>query len=159
MKAISLLITSTVLIILGATFVWAGSNDNHTVTVQVNAINELAITGGNKTLTISMATAGQDPTNATNTQCNLAWTTNETGKKVTVATSIETPNFTLKVEATSVTGGTSAGDVTVTDDAADFVTGVEETTGNCTLFYTASATAAQGTGSDVHTITYTLTAS
>jgi len=160
MKAISFLIASALLIIISTTgVVLAGSNDNHTVTVQVNAINELAITGGNKTLTINAATAGQNPNNTTNTQCNLAWTTNETGKKVTVATNLASQNFTLKVEATSVTGGTSAGDVTLTDTAADFVTGVAETTGNCTLFYTASATAAQGTGSDVHTVTYTLTAS
>jgi hypothetical protein len=159
MKPIYLLVASAILILSGAGFVWAGNTDNHQVTVQVNDINELAITGGSKTLTISSATAGSDPNNATNTQCNLAWTTNNTGKKVTVATDLSSQNFTLKVEATSISGGTSAGQVTVSDTPTDFVTGVAETTGNCTLSYTASATAAQGTGSDVHTITYTLTAS
>jgi hypothetical protein len=159
MKAISLLAASAVLIMSGAGFVLAGNSDNHQVTVQVNTINELAITGGSKTLTISSATAGSDPNNATNTQCNLAWTTNVTGKKITVATDLSSQNFTLKVEATSISGGTPAGQVTVTDTPADFVTGVAETTGNCTLSYTALATAAQGTGSDVHTVTYTLIAS
>jgi hypothetical protein len=158
MKAITLLVASALMITLSAGFVCAGSNDNHTVTVQVNAINEIAISGGSKTLTINAAVAGSNPTSVTNAQCNLAWTTNETSKKITVATNVSSPNFTLKVEGTSVSGGTSAGQVTLTDSAQDFVTGVAETIGNCTLFYTASATAAQGTGSDVHTVTYTITA-
>jgi len=47
--------------------------------------------------------------------------------------------------------------VTLTTTAIDFVTGVATTTGTCDLSYVASATAAQGTGSDVHTVLYTLT--
>ncbi|MBM3324892.1 MAG: hypothetical protein FJY66_04415 [Calditrichaeota bacterium] len=158
MKAISFLIGSVLLVVGTAGFLLAGNSDNHTVTVQVNAINEIAITGGNKTLTISTATAGSDPDDATNSECTLAWTTNETGKKITVATNLASQNFTLKVEATGVSGGTSAGQKTITDTAADLVTAVAETTGGCTLSYTAQATAAQGTGSDVHTVTYTITA-
>jgi hypothetical protein len=136
----------------------AGSTANHTVTVTVSAINEVAITGGNITLTISTATAGSNPTDATDATCTLAWTTNETSKKITAATNLETQKFTLKVLATSVTGGTAASQVTLSDTAQDFVTGIATTVGGCTLSYTASATAAQGTGSDVHTVTYTLTA-
>lgn len=136
----------------------AGTTASHTVTVQVSAINELALTGGNITLTISTATAGQQPNDATNTACHLNWTTNETPRKITVATSLASPVFTLRVLAQSVSGGTAAPQVTLTNTAADFVTGISRTVGTCTLGYTASATAAQGTGSDVHTVTYTLTA-
>jgi hypothetical protein len=135
----------------------AGPTASHTVTVQVNAINELGLTGGNITLTISTATAGQEPDPATNTACTLAWTTNQANRKITVATNLASPTFTLKVLAQSVTGGSAAPEVTLTNTATDFVTGVAKTIGGCTLGYTASATAAQGTGSDVHTVTYTLT--
>jgi hypothetical protein len=136
----------------------AGYTDNHTVTVQVQAINEAAISGGNLTLTINTATAGQEPDDAVdNTMCDLAWTTNEASKKITVETDLAAPNFTLKVVAQNVTGGTAASEVTLSTTADDFVTGVATTTGGCDLQYTASATAAQGTGSDVHTVTYTLT--
>lgn len=159
MKAISLFMGSAILIISSVGLLFAGDNDSHQITVQVNAINEVAITGGNKTLTISTATAGSNPNDATNSECTLAWTTNETSKKITVATNLASQNFTLKVEATSVSGGTTAGQKTITDTAQDFVTAVATTVGGCTLSYTASATAAQGTGSDVHTITYTITAS
>jgi hypothetical protein len=136
----------------------AANSDNHQVTVTVSAVNEAAITGGNITLTINSATPGSDLDDATDATTSLAWTTNEASKKITVTGDQASPTFTLKVEATGVTGGTSAGQLTVTNSAQDFVTGVATTTGGATLSYTAQATAAQGTGSDVHTITYTLTA-
>lgn len=137
----------------------ASNTDNHTVTVTVSAINEVAIVGGNVTLTINTATAGSEPTNATdNTTADLNWTTNEATKKITVATSLASPTFTLKVLAQNVTGGTAASEVTLSTTATNFVTGISSTTGGCDLSYTASATAAQGTGSDAHTVTYTLTA-
>ena len=72
-------------------------------------------------------------------------------------TNLASQNFTLKVLAQNVTGGTAAPEVTITNTATNFVTGIATTTGGCDLQYTASATAAQGTGSDVHTVTYTLT--
>ena len=138
--------------------VWAGNTDNHTVTVTVNTINELSIAGGNFTLTISAATAGSNPTDATdNTTTDLNWTTNAASKKITVATSLGSPTFTLKVVAQNVSGGTAASEVTLSTTAADFVTGVATTTGTSDLSYTAQATAAQGTGSDAHVVTYTLT--
>jgi hypothetical protein len=137
----------------------AASSDSHTVTVTVTAINELSISGGNITLTINSATAGSEPDDATDsTTCDLLWTTNEASKKITAETDLAAPSFTLKVVAASVSGGTAAPEVTLSTTAEDFVTGVATTTGSCDLSYTASATAAQGTGSDVHTVLYTITA-
>ncbi|MBU1948725.1 MAG: hypothetical protein KJ927_08445 [Candidatus Eisenbacteria bacterium] len=142
-----------------ATGVSAGTTANHTVTVTVAAINEVAIVGGNVTLTIDSATAGSQPDDATDaTTSDLNWTTNEASKKITVATDLADPDFTLKVVAANVAGGTAAAQVTLSTIAADFVTGISTTVGTCDLSYTASATAAQGTGSDVHTVTYTITA-
>ena len=139
--------------------VWAGNTANHTVTVTVSTINELSITGGNFTLSISAATAGSNPTDATdNTTTDLNWTTNVASKKITVATNLGSPTFTLKVVAQTVSGGTAAAEVTLSTTAADFVTGISTTIGTCDLSYTAQATAAQGTGSDAHVVTYTLTA-
>ena len=138
----------------------AEDNDNHQVTVQVQAINEVSVSGGNVTLTISTATAGSDPDDASyNSTCDLLWTTNEASKKITVVTSLASQNFTLKVLAQNVTGGSAAGQVTLSTTPSDFVTGVATTTGSCDLQYTATATAANGTGSDVHTVTYTITGS
>ena len=137
----------------------AGTSANHTVTVTVSAINEVAISGGNITLTINSATAGSNPDDASDAAtCDLLWTTNETSKKITAATNLASPDFTLTVQAANVSGGTSAGQITLSDTAQDFVTGIATTVGSCDLSYVGSATAAQGTGSDVHTVTYTITA-
>ena len=156
---LSSIIVLTICLLTTAT--WAASTDNHQVTVTVSAISEVAISGGNVTLTINSATSGSNPNDAVdNTTCDLLWTTNESSKKITVATSLAAPTFTLKVVAQNVTGGTAASEVTLSTTAADFVTGVATTTGSCDLQYMASATAAQGTGTDTHTtVTYTLTAS
>ena len=137
----------------------AASSGNHSATVQVNAINEMGISGGNITLTINSATAGSEPdAQSDNTTCDLQWTTNEASKKITVATDNGTPNFTLKILAENVSGGTATSEVTLSTTATDFVASISTTVGSCDLKYTASATAAQGTGSDAHTVTYTLTA-
>jgi hypothetical protein len=156
---------SLALIMLGAALCWGlpvvamgASSDFHSVTVQVLAINEVAISGGNITLTINSATAGSNPDDAVdNSTCDLAWTTNELSKKISVATSNGAPNFTLKVVAQNIVGGVAAPEVTLSTTAEDFVTGIAMAVGNCDLQYTASATAAQGTGSDMHTVTYTIT--
>jgi len=133
---------------------------SHQVTVQVNAINEIAIVGANITLTINSATAGQEPNDAGNDYtCDLLWTTNESSKKITVETDLGSPTYTLKVVAQNVTGGTAAAEVTLsTTGTNDFISGISQTIGSCDLKYTASATASQETGSETHTITYTLTA-
>ena len=160
MKRIRVLAVAVTVLVALAGVAWAADNDSHTVTVQVNAVNELAISGGNLTLTISSATAGSDLDDATdNTTCDLAWTTNQATRKITVVTDLGSPTFTLKVVAQNVAGGGSAAsEVTLSTTAADLVTGVSQSSGGCDLAYTASATAAQGTGSDVHTVTYTVTA-
>jgi hypothetical protein len=148
-----------VLLLAYASMIWAATTTSHTVTIQVNAINEIAMTGGNITLTINAAVAGSNPTDATNNTCQLQWTTNEATKKITVETNQSTPNYTLLALAASVTGGTAAAQATLANTTPhDFVTGISTTTGSCTINYTAQATAAQGTGSVVHTVLYTITA-
>lgn len=157
MKRISLLLIVGLLVLLSTSTVF--SQANHTVQVTVTAINQVAITGGNLTLTINSATGGSNPDDATdNTTCDLLWTTNDpVTQKITVATDLAAPVFTLTVEAQVVSGGTAAAAVTLSTTATDFVNTIDTTVGNCDLAYTASATAAQGTGSDSHTVTYTIT--
>lgn len=153
--------TSTAIVfLLGLYGIGLGQNSvNHTVTVQVAAINEIAITGGNITLTINTATAGSEPDEKVdNSTCDLLWTTTETSKKITVATDQVSPTFDLRVKPKFVTGGTGIlGEVSLTTSAQDFVTDVATTTGSCDIQYKAVATASDGTGSEVHTVTYTLT--
>ena len=157
MKRISTFTVVGLIFLLSATMGFSQS-DNHTVTVTVSAISEVAIIGGDLTLTINTATPGSDPDDATDaTTCDLNWTTNEAAQKITVETNNGVPTFVLKVVAQNVSGGTAAAEVTLSTTATDFVTAIATTLGTCDLGYTASATAANGTGSDVHVVTYTIT--
>lgn len=157
-----LLVVILSLILIFPVTVLALNTDSHLVTVTVVEINEIAVIGGGITLTINSAVAGSEPTPVTDTTCDLCWTTNGTGKKITVKTNQGSPTFTLTVLPTSISalgGGTAVGaPVTLSTTDIDFITAISIVAASCDLEYTASATAAQGTGSEVHTVTYTITA-
>lgn len=153
-KAMPVLLAMT----LATTVAMAASSDNHTVTVTIPTINDVAVTGGNLTLTFAVPTPGSNPSDVSDlTTCDLAWSSNVADQKITVATNVASPVATLKVTAGSVTGGTSAGQVTLSTTAADFVTAIVLGNGGCDLEYVASATSADAAGSEVHTVTYTIT--
>lgn len=132
---------------------WASDTANHTVTVTVAAVNEVAIVGGNVDLNIGSSYAASDATTA-----SLTWSTNESSKKITVVSSLSTIAYPLSVTAGSVSGGTSAGAVVVSNTAQDLVTGISLTDGSADLSYSATATAGDGSGVEAHTITYTILA-
>lgn len=157
MKGTQVLLAASIVLVI-ALAAMAADNDSHGVTVTVSNINELEITGGDITLTINTATAGSNPDEVQNTSCGLLWTVNTTNKKIVVATNQASFDHTLQVVATGVSGGTAAAEVTLTNSAQDLVTGIAETLGSCGLTYSASATAAQGTQTLLHTITYTIVA-
>ncbi|HEY3296331.1 MAG TPA: hypothetical protein VGL38_12965 [bacterium] len=126
---------------------------------------DLAVLNGDVELTVSSATAGQQPIAATSETCQLQWTTlvADATKKITAQSSLATPSFVLTVNAVSISAGdgTAAGPVTLSTSAGDLIVNIPagvlvSDPGTCTLRYTASATAANGTGSDSHTITFTI---
>jgi len=134
----------------------------------------ITITGGNVLLNISTATAGQEPDPVTDESTGLTYsgpTLSSTEYKITVTTNLGPPlHHTLKVKAISLSNGATGyagdaqGEVTLSID--DKILIINITKGGiilplfphtCTLKYTASATVAKGTGTDFHTITYTIT--
>lgn len=133
------------------------------VTIVVEEINEISVSG-NVTLTINTATAGSNPDNATDNTTTYNITTNGSNKKITGQLSAAyASGISLAVNLTAPTGGTSAGQTTLTDvSASDLVTGISNLaeTG-LTIAYTASATAAatpNSPGGEQKTVTYTITA-
>ena len=149
------------LVVLGLAGVGvAQTTAQHNVTVDVQAITCIAMTGGGDlTINITTATPGSEPDAVQNSTRGLQWTTNETAQKVTVAADVAYSTYTLKALATGIVGGGSAAAEVTFNDANDhdFVTGVATEVGSCTIRYTASATAAAGVGSEQHQITYTIT--
>lgn len=149
------------LLLLGATTSSAQiGSGTHQVTVAVNQISVMQVSGGGVAFSIgeAQAVAGQDQILMTNTSTQLLWGTNVSTQKITVQTSLGTPLFTLRLLASGPTVGTAAPEVTLGTVAADFLRDIGRSSGTCTLRYTAVVLASLGTGTDNHTITFTMVA-
>jgi len=134
-------------------------SDFHRVTVTVATITLLQTNIGsiNLSITGSSVIAGQDLMTVSDQSSTLLWGTNSSGKKVTVRTNLAAPKYSLKVAAINPTSGTAASEVTLSTTSTDFLLNIGRSSGSCAIRYTALALASQGTGSDVHTITFTIT--
>ena len=130
----------------------------HTVTVDVQPVTVLQLNAGivNLSITGTEAVAGQNQMIVTDQTSTLLWGTNSSQKKITVNTSLASPLYTLKILAVSPTVGTAAAEVTLSTIASDLVLNIGRNSGSCQLRYTGIALASQGTGTDAHTITFTV---
>jgi hypothetical protein len=130
----------------------------NTITVKVQTITIVQLSAGIINLNISGANAiaGQNQMIATDQTSTLSWGINSSLKKVTVNTSLAAPKFTLQLVAVSPTVGTAAAQVTLSSIASDLLINIGNSSGSCGLLYTAIALASQGTGTDAHTITFTV---
>ncbi|MEK6649482.1 MAG: hypothetical protein AABY75_00765 [Bacteroidota bacterium] len=129
------------------------------VTVNVNAITQIRVIGGavGFNITDAIVVAGQNTMTLTNSATQLQWATNSGSRKITVQTNLGSQLFALRLLATSPTQGSSSPEVTVSTIPTDHMLNIGRTLGSCTLLYTAEALATQGTGTDIHTITFTVT--
>ena len=140
----------------------AANTANQTVTFQVLAINELAVSGNPAALTINAATAGSEPTSVTDATTTYAFTTNQQTRKITGAINANMPaNTTLAVglaAATAPNAWTSTGSQTLSTSAADLATGGRKRANALTITYQLSATVDAGeVASDTRAVTLTLT--
>ncbi len=128
------------------------------ITVKVQTITIVQITGSIVNLTVSgsNAIAGQNQMMTTDQTSALSWGINSSLKKITVNTSLAAPKFTLQLVAVNPTVGTAAAQVTLSTTANDLLLNIGRSSGSCSLLYTAIALASQGTGTDSHTITFTV---
>lgn len=160
---------STIMAIVGALSMlfiagpaMAGDSDTQTVNYEVTAINEISIDGDAVTLTVNSATAGEAPTQATDSD-SYAITTNVVSpatKKITAAIDSDMPaGLTLKINVTAPsTAGTSSGPTTLSATAEDVVTGISAVNeADISMEYTLDATVAAGVvAPDTKTVTLTI---
>jgi hypothetical protein len=119
--------TLFIVLMLGAGALFAADSITQTVTYEVTPINEISVSGSPGALTVNAATAGSEPDQVSDTTTTYAITTNGTSKKITGVLNTAMPTgMTLKVNLVAPTGGTNIEDVTLTNVAADLVTGITE---------------------------------
>lgn len=117
----------------------------------------LSISGNPSTLTINSATAGQQPTSATNNSTTYNATTQSSTTSILGSLNANMPSgVTLKVQLAAPTGATSAGAVAMTTTNQTLVSSIPTftTATGLKITYTLSATAA---ASQVASATKTLT--
>lgn len=159
-KWIALWAMVLVLGIFGASSLVMGANTaTQTVTLEVQAIDEISVSGNPGPLVVSTATAGSQPDQVTDTSTTYSITTNGTNKKITGAIDTAVPaGVTLQVNLAAPTGATSLNDVTLSITAADLVTGISQVAESAlTVTYKLSATVTAGViVSTSKTVTFTI---
>ncbi len=152
---------------LAGTALGASDTSAQTVTITVEEIAQLSVTGNPGTLTLASAatTPGSLPPAVTDATTSLSWTSNvaATTRKITAALdSSYTAGVVLKATLTEPggTNGTTTGQQTLTDTATDMLTGVtnENCTGATITFEASLSTMIAPIASESRTLTWTLTA-
>lgn len=129
------------------------------VRFQVNAVNQIAVSGNPAPLVISTATAGSAPTSVSASGTNYAITTNEANQKITASLDQALPTgVMLEVTLAAPGGASSAGPVSLSTGGADVVTGISGTSASSLpITYRLSATTAvQMTSPTARTVTFTI---
>ncbi len=141
-------------------FAQSFGSDFHTVTVQVNPITVMQVSAGSVMLSLTGAdaVAGQDQMTASDASTQLLWGTNSSLRKITAGTSLATPLYTVNLVALNPTVGIAGPEFPLNTAAQDLLRDIGRSSGRCTLRYTASVLASQGTGTDLHIITFTILA-
>ncbi len=122
------------------------TSGNAAVTLNLGAINSLAVSGNPGALSITSAIAGSDPTPVTNATTTYAYSTNGTNKKITGALNQNMEaGLTMEVQLAAPTGGSSAGYVSMSTTSQPLATGITKRneTGK-TITYRFNATVAAG---------------
>lgn len=165
MRQSGILVLVAALMLVGAagTAMAASDTATHDVTVTLSEIAELAVAGGNITLTFAApATPGNLPAAVSDATTSLAWTSNVAAGSRAVTAELSTAytaGIALKVTVTSPAGtnGAPTAQVTLTAVAQNVFTGI--TNENCsaaTLTYEASLSQMIAPTSETKTVTYTL---
>jgi hypothetical protein len=162
MKRVLVLFTVAALLLFTGGLSLASNSAPQTVTFQVQAINEISVSGNPAALIVSAATAGSEPDSVSNSATTYAITTNcgADAKKITAAINADMPSgVTLNLTLAEPTNGTSAGAKSLSTLAEDVVTAIDAVAeSGLTITYELSATVAAGVlSSDTRTVTLTLT--
>jgi hypothetical protein len=137
----------------------ASAQVTQTVTFQVTAINQIAVTGA-PSLVINTAVAGSAPTSVTSAANTWSVTTNQSTASITASIASAMPaGLTLSANLTAPAGATSTGLTALGAVAVNVVTGITKLNSAALgLTYQLDATAAAGVvSSSTRVVTYTIT--
>jgi hypothetical protein len=153
------LVLGSVVTLLGAAGDSSAQTATQVVRFQVNAINQLSVTGNPAPMVINSATPGTAPTAVTAAGTSYAITTNESNQKITASIDQALPTgVTLEVTLAPPGGATSAGAVPLSTADADVVTGISSiSAASLPIIYRLSATTnVQMSAPEARTVIFTI---
>lgn len=156
-----LIVIGTVATLLGAVSETHAQTATQLVRFQVNAINQLAVSGSPALMVINSATAGSAPTPVTAGGTSYAVTTNEANQKISASIDQALPpGVMLEVTLAAPSGASSAGPVSLSTASADVVTGISSiSAASLPITYRFSAaTSVQMSAPEARTVTFTIVA-
>jgi len=128
------------------------------VRFEVNAVNQIGVSGAPAPLVINTATPGSAPASITAGGTSYAITTNEANKKITASVDQPLPaGVTLEVQLAAPSGAASANYVSLGTSSADLVTGISSiSAASLPITYRLSATPAVQMSAQARTVTFTI---
>lgn len=153
-----ILVVAALFLAAGTQVVRAGETASQTVTIQVTAINEIAVSPGPVEFTVSGVTAGSSSVEQSDSSSTYAITTNGTGKKITAQIDSDLPSgVELQIQLAPPSGAVSAGAVTLSGVASDVVTGISPVAqSGLAITYTLSVDVTAGPLIEERTVTLTI---
>jgi len=154
-----LIVVGTVATFLGAVGDAHAQTATQLVRFQVNAINQLAVSGSPALMVINSATAGSAPTPVTAGGTSYAVTTNESNQKISASIDQALPSgVMLEVTLGAPSGASSLGAVALSTASADVVTGISGVSAaSLPITYRLSATTSvQMSAPEARTVTFTI---
>lgn len=159
MKILKLFVLTLIFVLALNLNLAAANTATQDVTVDVQAINELAVTGS-PSIVINADTAGVSAGDSNfevaDTSSYISFTTNEASKKITAALDAAFSGITLEVTV-ATDGGSSSGLVTLSAADANVLSLGNLAESDNTITYTASCDINKTPASEMHTVTFTLT--
>lgn len=138
----------------------SAQSTTQSVSIQVDTVNVISVSGNPGALVVNSATAGSEPDDATDASTSWAVTTNLSSQKLTASVGTTMPSgVTLSLNATAPSGGTSSGDVALSTSDQDIVTSISTLNeSGLDLGYTLSAAPSAGVvAEESKTVTLTIT--
>ena len=129
------------------------------VRFQVNAVNQIGVSGTPVPMVIATAIAGAAPSSVTANGASYAVTTNESNQKITASLDQPLPSgVMLEVSLAPPAGAVSTGNISLSTAAADVVTGISSTAAtSLPITYRLSASAAVGMSApEARIVTFTI---
>jgi hypothetical protein len=133
--------------------------DMHAVIVFVLPVAGITVSQPSVQLLIdgSGLLSGQTTMTAVDESTLIAWRVNQRHRKLTIHTDLAAPRYTLKARAVNATAGTPMPEAAVLTTPRDFIRDIGRSVGYASIRYTGTASMEQGSGTENHLITLTIT--